>query len=239
MVIVFVMMVALLRGNAPLVVGDWTKQTMYLWLIDCCHIQDKKAAARFMLIDDDSDDGVFAIKQICDELHIKATFAVLPNIMSKRVCDSLRYWQKEGFGIAIHGYDHNDWRNKTYKEIIADINKCEKRLASEGFDCNKIGYVVTPHSSNNKDIRNAVKDKKYQMVMGANLVNPDTTVFQLGRLFITHETDLDEIESILRKAKKRNCYIIFGTHSSKTEEFSKEKTKAVLKMAINMGFEYN
>ena len=237
--IALAMMVALFWQNAPLVAGDWTKQTIYLWLIDCCHTQDRKAKARFMLIDDDSDDGVFAIKQICGELHIKATFAVLPNMMSKRVRDSLRYWQKDGFGIAIHGYDHNDWRNKTYNEIIADINKCEKRLSSEGFNCNKIKYVVTPHSSNNKDIRKAVKDKKYQMVMGANLVNPDTTVFQLGRLFITHKTDLEEIEKILTKAKKRNCYIIFGTHSSKSEEFSKEKTKAVLRMAINMGFKYN
>ncbi len=233
------MMVALIWQNAPLVAGDWTKQTIYLWLVDCCHIQDSKAEAKFMLIDDDGGDGVFATKQICDELNIKATFAVLPAMMTEKVRDSLRCWQKEGFGIAIHGYHHDDWRNWTNRDVIADINKCEKWLADEGFDLNKIRYVVTPHGSNNKNIRKAVKAKKYQMVMGANLANPDTTLFQLGRLYITRETDLEEIKNILIKAKNRSCYVIFGTHSSKHDEYSKEKTKAVLTMAKEVGFKYN
>ena len=224
--------------NTPIVVGDWRKQTIYLWLLNSCYIQAKDARPRILLIDDDSGNGVFAIKKICDELSIKTTFAIIPALTSKEVSDSLRDWQKEGFCIAIHGYKHDDWREWKYTEIITDINKCEKWLTDAGFNINDIKYVVSPHGSNNSAIRKAIKDKGYQMVTGANIVNPDTTTFQMGRVFITNKTNIKEIKNMLDKAKKRNCYVILGTHSSLTEEFSQEKTKAVLSMAIKMGFEY-
>lgn len=224
--------------HAPIVVGNWRKQTIYLWFLNSCHIQAKDAKPRILLIDDDSGKGVFDIKRICDELSIKATFAVIPTLMNPEVRDSLRCWQKEGFGIAIHGYKHEDWRKWKYNEVITDINKCEKWLTDAGFNINEIKYVVAPHGSNNTAIREAIKDKGYQMVMGANMVNPDTTVFQMGRVFISNDTNIKVIENMLDKAKKRNCYVIFRTHSSMPDEFSREKTKAVLSMAIKMGFEY-
>ena len=224
--------------HAPIVVGDWTKQTIYLWVINSCHIQAKDAKPRILLVDDDGGKGVFTIKKICDELSLKATFAVIPALMGQDVRDSLRNWQKEGFGIAIHGYKHEDWREWKYNKVIADINKCEKWLTDAGFKISDIKYVVTPHGSNNTAIRKAIKDKGYQMVTGANIVNPDTTTFQMGRVFITNKTNIKEIDNMLDKAKRRNCYVIFGTHSSLPEEFSREKTKAVLSMAIKMGFIY-
>ena len=224
--------------HAPIVVGDWTKQTIYLWVINSCHIQAKDAKPRILLVDDDGGKGVFTIKKICDELSLKPTFAVIPALTSKEVYDSLRNWQKEGFGIAIHGYNHEDWREWKYNKVIADINKCEKWLTDAGFKISDIKYVVTPHGSNNTAIRKAIKDKGYQMVTGANIVNPDTTTFQMGRVFITNKTNIKEIDNMLDKAKRRNCYVIFGTHSSLPEEFSRERTKAVLSMAIKMGFIY-
>ena len=111
-------------------------------------------------------------------------------------------------------------------------------MTDAGFKISDIKYVVTPHGSNNTAIRKAIKDKGYQMVTGANIVNPDTTTFQMGRVFITNKTNIKEIDNMLDKAKRRNCYVIFGTHSSLPEEFSREKTKAVLSMAIKMGFIY-
>ena len=76
------------------------------------------------------------------------------------------------------------------------------------------------------------------MITGANILNPDTSILQYGRIFITNNTDLKEVEDVLKSAFKRRMYVIIGTHSSIKEEFSKEKTKVVLQMAINMGFEY-
>lgn len=224
--------------QAPIVAGEWRKQTIYLWILNSCHIQAKDAKPKILLVDDDSGKGVFVIKKICDELSLKATFAVIPALTSKEVNDSLRDWQKEGFGIAIHGYKHDDWREWNYNKVITDINKCEKWLTDAGYNISDIKYIVTPHGSNNSAIRKAIKDKGYQMVTGANIVNPDTTTFQMGRVFITNKTNIKEIGNILDKAKNSNCYVIFGTHSSLPEEFSQEKTKAVLSMAIKMGFEY-
>ena len=224
--------------RAPIVVGDWTKQTYYLWFIDSFHWQSSNAKPRILLVDDDSGEGIYALKSLCDELHIKATFAVVPGLMSKLICDSLKNWQKQGFGIAIHSYSHDNWTEWNYNEILADIEKCEKQLAKWGFDIHNIRYVVAPHSSNNRKIREAIRDKNYQMITGANIINPDTTTFLLGRMIISDKTNLDDARNILKKAKKRNCFVIFGTHSSIADNYSEEKTKAILQMAIDIGFEY-
>ena len=76
------------------------------------------------------------------------------------------------------------------------------------------------------------------MICGASVVNPDTSLFLLGRLFINKTTDLQKIQMKLEKAKKRNMFVILGTHSSNPNEFSEEKTKAILLMAKDMGYEF-
>ena len=224
-------------SNKSIIVGDWTKQTAYLWALNCWHIQAKDAKPKLLLIDDDSGNGIFSIKELCDELQVKATFAIIPNHMHVAVIDSLRKWQKDGFGIALHGYDHSDWRNWTYEEVVKDIEKCEKWLQKNQFDIKSINYIVSPHASNARTIRNAISDKGYQMVTGANLLNLDDKTFQLGRLLVTKYTDLEAIKIWLEKAKDKKLFVVLGTHSSIPDEFSLEKTKAVLQMAIEMGFE--
>lgn len=224
--------------NKSIVVGGWTKQTAFIWGLNCWHFQTKDAKPKLLLIDDDSGNGIFNIKQLCDELQIKATFAIIPSDMSKEMIDSLKCWQKKGFGIAIHGYNHLDWRNWTYEEVVTDIKKCEEWLQKNHFVENEIKYVVAPHASNTRFIRKAINDKGYQMITGANLLNPDTEAFQLGRLMITRDTDLRETREWLEKARYRKLFVVLGSHSSNPDEFSIEKTKAVLQMAIDLGFEY-
>ena len=74
------------------------------------------------------------------------------------------------------------------------------------------------------------------MITGASLANPDSARFQLGRVLITKDTDINEIEDFLKKAKEKRAFIILGTHSSNIEEFAPEKIKSVLMMAKEMGF---
>ena len=224
--------------SKSIIVGDWTKQAFYQWGLNCWHIQAKDAKPKILLIDDDSGNGIFSIKQLCDELHFKATFAVVPDFTNKEIIDSLKCWQRSGFGISIHGYDHRDWRELSYEEVVKDIEKCEKWLRQNQFDMRNIRYIVSPHGANNRAIRKAIKDKGYQMVTGANLLNPDMKVFQLGRVMITRNTDLEETSVWLKKAKEEKLFVILGTHASIPGEFSIEKTKAVLQMAIDLGFEY-
>lgn len=224
--------------NKSIVVGGWTKQATYLWVLNCWHIQAKETKPKILFIDDDSGNGIFKIKQLCDELHFKAMFAVVPTFTNQRIIDSLKCWQRNGFGISMHGYDHRDWRELSYEEVVTDIEKCEKWLEQNQFDMKNINYIVSPHGANSRAIRKAIKDKGYQMVTGANLLNPDTKVFQLGRLMITKGTDLEATNGWLKKAKEQNLFVILGTHASIPGEFSIEKTKAVLQMAIDIGFEY-
>ena len=158
--------------------------------------------------------------------------------MTQEVRDSLKDWQKQEFGIALHGYDHSDWRGWKYEDIINDINMCEHYLEVNGISINKIKYVVAPKGSNTHAIRKATRGKGYQIITGAITMNPDSEVFQLGRIFINKNTDLREMKRILQKAKERKLFVILGTHSSRSEEFSEKKTRAILQMAINMGFDY-
>lgn len=210
----------------------WGAQTIYLSILNCFHIQDDNAEAYFMLIDDDSGPGIFKIHEICERVGVKATFAVVPTFLDSTRCDSLKKWQLEGYGIALHGYDHGKWKDWSYDEIKEDIEKSLFFLKQNGFSrVEQIKLVVTPSFYNTRAIRQAIHEKRMKMVMGANIVNPDTLTFQWGRIFIKKDTDLDEIHRVLLRAKETNSFVVFGTHSSINEEFSPEKTETVLKMA--------
>ena len=224
----------------PIIVEGLTKQTIYIGSLNAFHIQDREAYPTAMLIDDDSEYGVYAIRKICDELGIKATFAVIPSRLDSAICNSLKRWQQEGFGIALHGYNHDRWKGWTTEDIIDDITRSEELLAKVGFR-KDFEYVVPPHACNTSAIRKAIRQKGYKMVTGANIINPDTTVFQYGRMSFNKDMSPQEmrrIRELLIKAYRKKSFIIFGTHSSLKGAFSEEKTKAVLQMAKDIGFKF-
>ena len=234
---VIIAVALLIYPRTPITFGKWTKQTAYFWLLDCWYGQAPNSAASLFLVDDDCGDGIYQLKGICDETGFKATFAVIPARLSSREVDSLCKWQEEGFGICLHGYNHDDWKRWTSQDVIEDINKSELLLLKRGFDLKEISrYVVAPHGRNTSAIRNAIQTKQYKMITGASLANPDTTRFQLGRVFITKDTDLKEVEHLLKKVKEKKAFIILGTHSSNLDEFAPEKIKSILLMAKEMGF---
>lgn len=228
----------LVYHRAPVTTGKWSIQTAYLWLLDCWYGKASNSAASILLIDDDCGDGIYQLKKICEETGFKATFAVIPARLSNKEVDSLRKWKKEGYGICLHGYNHDDWKGWTSQDVIEDINMCEALLLKKGINLKELSrYVVTPYSRNTAAIRKAIQAKQYKMITGASLANPDTTRFQFGRVFISKATDLKEIESWLKKAKLKSAFIILGTHSSNKEEFAPDKIKATLTMAKEIGFE--
>ena len=64
------MVIAFTYLRKPVIVGDCNKQTAYLWFLNLWHCQIKDAKPRILLIDDDSGNGIYAIKQLCDELQM-------------------------------------------------------------------------------------------------------------------------------------------------------------------------
>ena len=237
LLIVMIAMVLLVWWRLPLIGNEWSKQTIYVGLLDAWHGSSTDDKAYAMWIDDDSTEGVFKVKAIADEVGIKPAFAVIADRMEPVVADSLVSWQQQGAGIVLHGLRHERWKEWNEQQIEDDIQQSYQRLYDQGFDTTRImKLIIPPHGCNTRIIRKVIAQHGCQMISGASLVNPDRHVFQLGRIGIGSDTDLDAMRALLQKAYDRKAFIIFGTHSSIPEIFSIEKTREILKMAKEMGF---
>lgn len=235
--LVIIAIVLLVWWRMPLIGKEWSKQTMYVGLLDVWYGFSADDKSYAMWIDDDSTEGVFKVKTIADEVGIKPVLAVIADRMDPVVADSLASWQHQGAGIVLHGLRHERWKDWDESQIENDIRQSYQRLYEQGFDTTKImKIIIPPHGCNTRIIRNVIDQQGCQMISGASLVNPDRHVFQLGRIGIGPDTDLDAMREMLKKAYDRKAFIIFGTHSSIPAIFSIEKTREILKMAKEMGF---
>ena len=230
-------MVLLVWWRLPLFGNEWSKQTIYVGLLDAWYGSSTDDKAYALWIDDDSTEGVFKVKAIADEVGIKPAFAVIADRMEPMVADSLVSWQQQGASIVLHGLRHERWKEWNESQIENDIRQSCQRLHEQGFDTTNImKLVIPPHGCNTRIIRKVMAQHGFQMISGASLVNPDRHVFQLGRIGIQTDTNIDDIREILKKAYDRKAFVIFGTHSSIPAIFSIEKTREILKMAKEMGF---
>lgn len=235
--LVIIAIVLLVWWRMPLIGNEWSKQTIYVGLLDAWYGFSKDDKAYAMWIDDDSTEGVFKVKAIADEVGIKPVFAVIADRMEPVVADSLASWQHQGAGIVLHGLRHERWKEWDESQIENDIQQSYQRLSEQGFDTTNImKMIIPPHGCNTRIIRKVIAQQGCQMISGASLVNPDRHVFQLGRIGIGPDTDIDALREMLKKAYDRKAFVIFGTHSSIPEVFSPEKTRKILMMAKEMGF---
>ena len=240
LIIICVFLIAIILWWRSPIINDWSKQTIYVGLLDAWygHSKDKKAYA--MWIDDDSSIGVLKVKKIADAVGVPVFFAVIADMMEPQVTDSLESWQRQGCGILLHGFRHERWQEWDAKQIEYDIHQSKQRLHEQGFDTTKlIKIIIPPHGCNTRNIRKVIAQHGCKMITGASLVNPDRYVFQYGRLRIDTETDLNTMQKILLDAYNKNAFVILGTHSSIPEDYSKEKTKEILRIAKEMGFCFN
>lgn len=235
-----ILVVVIIWWRAPIIGDEWSKQTIYVGLLDVWHGASEDEKAYAMWIDDDSTPGVFQVKAIADAVGINPAFAVIADKMEPEVADSLASWQRQGAGIVLHGLRHERWWHWEASQIEADIRQSYQRLHAQGFDTTQIlKIVIPPHGCNNKTIRNVIAQQGCKMISGASLVNPDRHVFQYGRIGIGPDTDLDAMREMLQKAYDRKAFVIFGTHSSIPECFSVEKTQGILQIAKDIGFCFN
>ena len=223
--------------RSPLIGNEWSKQTIYVGLLDTWHGASTDDKAYAIWIDDDSTEGVFEVKAIADKVGIKPAFAVIADRMEPTVADSIASWQRQGARVVLHGLRHERWKDWEEGQIEKDIRQSILRLHEQGFDTTKIlKIVIPPHGCNTKAIQKVIAQHGCQMISGATLVNPDRHVFQLGRIGIETGTDLAAMRKLLQKAYERKAFVIFGTHSSIPEIFSGEKTTEILIMAKEIGF---
>lgn len=240
LLLIIVVAVGIIWWRMPLIGREWSKQTIYVGLLDTWYGASTDDKAYAMWIDDDSTEGVFEVKAIADQVGIKPVFAVIADRMKPAVADSIASWQRQGAGVVLHGLRHERWKDWEEGQIEKDIRQSILRLHEQGFDTAKIlKMVIPPHGCNTKAIRYVIAQQGCQMISGATLVNPDRHVFQLGRISITPETDVEAIREMLLKAYDRKAFVIFGTHSSIPKSFSKEKTTKILEIAKEIGFSFD
>ena len=235
-----ILLSAVICWRKPITVGDYSKQTIYVGLIDTWYGASNDDKAHAMWIDDDSTEGVFLVKKIADEVGITPNFAVIADKMTEEVADSLAAWQRQRAGIILHGLRHERWKTWSEAQIENDIRQSIRRLEEQGFDTTLIyKIIIPPHGCNTMAIRSVIKQQGCKMISGASLVNPDRHVFQYGRIGIGPDTDVEAMRRLLQEAYERKAFVIFGTHSSIPSWFSVEKTRQVLSIAKQIGFDFN
>ena len=234
---IIILIAIIIWWRAPILGNEWTKQTIYVGMLDVWYGLSTDDKAYAMWIDDDSTIGVFKVKEIADAVGIPPYFAVIADRMEPEVADSLASWQRQGAGIILHGFRHERWWEWNASQIKEDIHKSYQRLHEQGFDTALIKkIIIPPHGCNNRTIRTVIAQQGCKMISGASLINPDRHVFQYGRIGIGPDTDLEAMRNMLQKAYDRKAFVIFGTHSSIPEIFSVEKTKGILQIAKEIGF---
>ena len=67
--------------RAPIIGNEWSKQTIFVGLIDTWYGSSADDKAYAMWVDDDSTIGVFRVKRIADEVVIPPYFAVIADTM--------------------------------------------------------------------------------------------------------------------------------------------------------------
>jgi hypothetical protein len=241
LILICVFLIAIiLWWRAPIIGNDWSKQTIYVGLLDAWYGHSKDNKAYAMWIDDDSSIGVFKVKEIADAVGVPLHFAVIADMMEPQIADSLASWQHQGYGILLHGLHHERWQEWDAEQIEYDIQQSKQRLHEQGFDTTKLlKIIIPPHGCNTRTIRKVIAQQGCKMMSGASLVNPDRHVYQYGRLRIDTDTDLNTMQELLQDAYDKKAFVIFGTHSSIPEDFSEEKAKDVLRIAKEMGFCFN
>ena len=240
LLLIILIVVGIIWWRMPLIGSERSKQTIYVGLLDAWYGSSTDEMAHAMWIDDDSTEEVFEVKAIADSVGIKPVFAVIADRMEPAVADSIASWQQQGAGVVLHGLRHERWKDWKEEQIENDIRQSIQRLHEQGFDTAKIlKMVIPPHGCNTKSIRKVIAQRGSQMISGASLVNPDRHVFQLGRINITPETDIEAIREMLIEAYDRKAFVIFGTHSSLPKSFSKEKTTRILEIAKEIGFSFD
>jgi hypothetical protein len=89
-------------------------------------------------IDDDSSEGVFAVKRIADRTGIRPCFTVIADRMPPVVADSLASWQQQGAAdIALHGLRHDHWKDWSEAQIAMS---CRRAF------CGFISWALTQHA---------------------------------------------------------------------------------------------
>lgn len=222
--------------SPPFIYKTVTKQALYIKTLSLLNHNPSCDKAYLTWIDDDSGEGIFQVKSICDSLRIPAVFAAITAQMPDSIKTSLLRFHEEGFQVVSHSANHLHWKNLSRHEISREISDSFFMLDSLGFKNSH--YIVVPFSENTSVIRNIVKSKSGYMITGAPVSNDSRKQFMLGRIFITKETEVEDMKEFLKECFFHHQWVILSTHSSNQDEFDYKKTFEIMKFAKDCHYSF-
>ena len=194
----------------------------------------------FTWIDDDtaSDNAIESVKEICDSLGIKATFACVTNqiINNETRRNLLLEYQKQGFHVCSHSTSHaSAWSPISVEDAEKETIESIMILNENGFL--EPNFIVTPFGANSAELMNRLKNWCEASVLTTEGVNhlAQNDQFHLKRIFIKSSNTLEYYKNYIDKAYQNGDWIIFGTHSNTPSEFDKQLVTNVLQYAIDKG----
>lgn len=200
-------------------------------------------------IDDDCDpSSIPGVKSLCDRLGIRCTFAHMSGLGSNDVKTTLAEYQEEGFHITTHSHTHTRWYKDdgddskfTVKECEIDLIRSMVSMRNSGFlDCD---YLIAPGDSAHRDgIPNMVSRHAKAFINSDTGPNFNTAyapdLFHLRRTFIDRSSHSAAFyQAWIDKVIANKGWLILGTHSYNSSQYSTYFMEQVLTYAKNNGVE--
>lgn len=199
-------------------------------------------------IDDDTEiSSIPAVKNICDNIGIKCTFACITSKLDtvNGLENLLQSYQREGYHITTHSKTHGVIWNQN--NAAFDPDACESELIESVQRLQQGGFLdpdilVTPYGSYNSALVSKMKKWAVGMVrVGSNSAGVYTNHlcangrYDIFRVKIDKANDLSFYQSIIDNASANGDWLVFYTHSAVAAEFDASLTQSVLQYALNKG----
>lgn len=182
-------------------------------------------------IDDDTAgmDYVTNLKEICDDVGIKISFAGLTSNIGDSnyqgaFIDLMLGYEREGFPTIMHGYSQGSF----YQMANRDLEDCEDDLVHGIQDMTKWGFTdfkacwATPYGEYDEQLKSLaykwgfeslVRYTSQEQVEDPTKLNPQQR-YQLYRFTFESTANVSTIKSLIDKAIACKGWLIIGLHSS-------------------------
>lgn len=191
-------------------------------------IMRSAADAAISWVDDDfSPRSYKQIKQLCDELHIKCDFALVPATDSENkyfFADStkkyIHQYQQEGFCFEVHP-PHKGWYKSKFagiykgKEWVEDSMKRTLEVFKRDGICHS-GVLIYPGGSgtNPEVVEVASSFFSYGVMAGGGANVHGNNRMQFHRIFLNLSSKYPKsfFKLQIKEAVEQGCWVIIGTH---------------------------
>ena len=193
--------------------------------------------------------GLESLKNLCDELGIKCTYALLTMLVepthsrfNEEILNLYKQWQLEGFHITTEGETHEEH----WKADKLDLSLCEKDVINGLITMRKQGFLnyehmVVPNSIATKEMQDMIKKWCKCAITGGSKPNISyhDGRFNIHRLFIMSDASgglgLQGYKDVIDNTIENNGWLVFGLHTSLTNEYDETLVRNVLEYAQSKG----